>query len=120
MAKFLAALFAFGILISAPARCGAGPTTQPSAKDIPVLEPGRLNGWTTPKPPYPAAARLGHEQGRVFMFLTTDATGRIIKVTTAKVTTHPILDAFMARWIPDNWHGTPKTTVLTFITFHLG
>ena len=79
--------------------------------------------WVMPKVPYPHAAMLGHEQGTVILTMTTDATGRVIKVVVsvpAKQPDLPEIGKECVRWILAHWSGPPNTTAKTQLEFRLG
>ena len=79
--------------------------------------------WVMPKIPYPYAARATHEQGTVRLTMTTDATGRVVKVVVsvpAKQADLPEIGKECVRWILAHWSGPPNTTAKTELTFLLG
>ena len=70
-------------------------------------------GWVTPSPPYPAKARITHEQGKIIIRVTTDATGRVIKATASVPTGQkddlPNVTQTCVKWVLAYWHGPPNT-----------
>ena len=102
---------------------GAPPTAAelPDAKNIKVYSSSELarSGWKVNKPPYPYKAMLAHEQGTVYVELTTDATGKIIHARTSKATKHPLLVAWSGTWVTANWHGPANVKVVTSLTYAL-
>ena len=92
-----------------------------SVKGVKVYDTKQFReaGWKIPQPPYPYAAMKAHEQGTVYVQLTTDSSGRIVTAT-AKKTAHPHLDESLAEWAKANGHGPPNMTVITSFTFRIG
>ena len=79
--------------------------------------------WVMPKIPYPHAAMLSHEQGIVRLTMTTDATGKVVKVVVAvpaKQADLPEISKECVRWILAHWSGPPNTTAKTQLEFRLG
>ena len=79
--------------------------------------------WVMPKVPYPYAAGATHEQGVVFLTMTTDATGRVIKVAVsvpAKQPDLPEIGKECVRWALAHWSGPPSTTAKIRLEFRQG
>ena len=79
--------------------------------------------WVLPRPPYPAAARATHEQGKIIITVTTDATGKVVKadaVPANKKDDLPNLTKMCVRWALAQWHGPPNTTREVSLQFLMG
>ena len=79
--------------------------------------------WVMPKVPYPHAAMLNREQGIVRLTMTTDATGKVVKVVGAVPAKQPDLPEISkecVRWVLAHWSGPPNTTAKTELNFRLG
>ena len=120
---FFAALFA--ALICASGRAAADPA-QPSeskaAKPAQVLEVQQLRqaGWRASYPPYPAEALKKHEEGYVFLRVTTDGSGKVAKAVLAdepKSVPSTILREVPAGYIKMNWSGPPDVAVTVRMYF---
>ena len=75
--------------------------------------PGGRNvgvGWSTPKPPYPAAARASHITGITTVSYTTDGSGSVSSVTISKSAGNAILDHFTQVYVKDNFKGPPNSS----------
>ncbi len=79
--------------------------------------------WVMPKIPYPHAAMVNHEQGIVRLTMTTDTTGKVVKVVVAVPAKQPDLPEISkecVRWVLAHWSGPPNTTKKTELNFRFG
>ena len=77
-------------------------------------------GWKAPRPPYPFAAYAKKEEGTVYVELSTNASGKVIKATALKKSAnYPDLREQLVQMALAQWHGQPNTRVITFMTFKL-
>ena len=97
--------------VASPAVTAASPGDEPA-------------GWTTPRPPYAAAARLKHEQGIIYLTVTTDAHGVVTKAvaSTEASEKHDLsdLETMSVKWALACWHGPPKVTRKVRLDFRFG
>ena len=121
--RFLLLCAACLLLAGMPTRGATVPATKPvrPLRHLVLYTPGELAkmGWTIRVPPYSYDARALHEQGVVYLDLTTDASGKITRAATADNLEHLTLDLFMAKWTRNKWRGPPNQRVMTYITFRL-
>ena len=76
-------------------------------------------GWRTPKPPYPAQARMSHVQGTTTVRITTDASGNVSSVVIVKSAGSAILDNSTQGYVRNNWKGPPNSTHQTDFAYQL-
>ncbi len=67
-------------------------------------------GWKTPKPPYPAQARMSHVTGVTRVRFTTDASGGVSSVVIVKSAGSAVLDSSTQGFVKMNWKGPPNST----------
>ena len=79
------------------------PASLPAA--APSQTPVDATGWTTPRPPYPDAARKGKLSGSVRVRVSTDRNGRIRKATVVQSSGHKELDDATVEFAKANWSG---------------
>lgn len=72
--------------------------------------------WSTPKPPYPPAARQQRAVGSGLVLVTTDAAGRVVQARLAK-SIHPLLDEPVLKFARAQWRGPANTTKGVPISF---
>jgi len=65
-------------------------------------------GWRTPKPPYPAQARVSHITGSGSARIRTDGTGNVVECTISGLPA--ILDSNTRFFARANWKGPPNST----------
>ena len=84
---------------------------------------GEHEDWTTPLVPYPAAARIKHEQGTIYLKITTDAQGQVTSAVASVAANekHDLSDlgAVSVKWGLAHWHGPPRVTRKVALEFRL-
>ena len=101
---------AFSLLFLALAGTGAAsaapkPSPSPSPAASPALTPVDATGWTTPHPPYPAAARKDKLAGSVRVRVNTDRRGKVVKARVLQSSGHKELDDATVSFALANWTG---------------
>ena len=116
---FLCALLIVWAFVGVSTTANASPAKPPAVMDYAQLHQA---GWVTPRPPYPAAARMHHESGTVFLYLKTDAAGKIADVHVAdqpESTKSEALREGAVSYTRSNWHGPPNSQAVVKILFQL-
>ncbi len=90
--------------ISAPAAFAA-PKPAPAPAASPDLTPVDATGWTTPRPPYPEAARKDKLAGSVRVRVNTDRRGKVTKAKVIQSSGHKELDDATVQFALVNWTG---------------
>ncbi len=79
-------------------------------------------GWKTPPPPYPYAARYQHNEGKIYMEMSTDAKGHILKATILKVdksANSASLRSTVLLWAWYHWSGPPNSKATVYFQFKM-
>ena len=76
-------------------------------------------GWRTPHPGYPVAARASHITGTTTVHYTTDASGNVSSVNITQRAGNAILDHYTEEWVKSNWHGPPNSSNSTTFEYRL-
>ena len=84
----------------------------PGGKAIGPARPPR-----TPKPPYPAQARMAKLQGSGVCHVTFDASGHVSSASMSQSIGTRILDDATTGYAKLNWTGTPNTSTNVPITY---
>ena len=92
----------------------AAPATPKPPTATPSLAPVDATGWTTPKPPYPEAARKGKFSGSVRLRVNTDRTGKVTKAKVVLSSGHKELDDATVQYALANWTG-PKFSQAVYV-----
>ena len=87
-----------GTVIGAPA-----PSSSPAVASS--LTPVDATGWTTPRPPYPDAARKGKLSGSVRVRVSTDRNGKVKKAIVVQTSGHKELDDATVAFALASWSG---------------
>ncbi len=90
------------------------PTPSPTPAASPAAAPVDATGWTTPRPPYPDAARKGKFSGSVRLRVVTDRRGKIKKATVLESSGHKELDDATVQFALANWTG-PKFSQAVYV-----
>ena len=115
----------FYSLVLAIALASFLPATNAAPKPPPIEDRRKLiqAGWKLPYPPYPAEARIHHEEGTVYLQIKTDAAGKITKITILDdppSTKSETLRKSTLSYARSNWSGPPNSTARTAIEHSLG
>jgi protein TonB len=78
-----------------------------------------INGWRTPKPPYPYEARAARFQGSGRILVSTDDSGAVTSATIQQSVGSAILDSNTVSFARGNWHGPPNSSTTVAITYQL-
>ena len=114
---FLRALLTVGTAVGLSATANADPEKPPAIMDYAQLHRA---GWVTPFPPYPIEAVRRGESGTVFLYLKTDAAG---KVSDAHVADQPestkseALRKGAVSYTRVAWHGPPNSQTVVSILY---
>ena len=100
-----------GSLLAAPPPVPANATATAAS---PSLTPVDATGWTTPRPPYPDAARKGKLSGSVRVRVSTDRSGHVKQVAVVQSSGHPELDDATVTFAKANWSG-PKFSQAVYV-----
>ncbi len=98
-AYFLLFTVVAGKVVAAPSAPTPPPAVAPSPKPVDAA------GWTTPRPPYPEAARKGKLSGSVRLRVNTDRNGRVKKATVVQSSGHKELDDATVEFARASWSG---------------
>ena len=88
----------------------------------PLQAKPEANGWVLPRTPYPFAAMKTHEQGKLIITCTTDASGQVVKASAVPANAKdklPELIKTVVQWALAHWHGPPNSTKETSLDFRL-
>ena len=91
---------------------GTKATGVPGGKNVGV-------GWSSPHPPYPAAARASHITGTTTVSYTTDASGHVSSVNITQSAGNAILDHYTQMYVKENWKGPPNSSHSTTFEYRL-
>ncbi len=91
----------FTVLIAGTVVAAPAPPPAPT----PSLAPVDAAGWTTPRPPYPEAARKDKLSGSVRVRVNTDRNGKVKKATVVQSSGHKELDDATVEFARANWTG---------------
>ena len=103
---------------------GVSAANADPAKPLAVTDHAQLHraGWVMPHPPYPVEAVRRHEGGTVFLYLRTDAAGKIADAHVAdqpESTKSEALQKAAISYTRVAWHGPPNKQAVVEIRYDL-
>ena len=111
MKRFALSLLFLALAIPA---ASAAPKPSPSPAASPVPAAVDATGWTTPRPPYPEAARKDKLAGSVRVRVNTDRHGKVTKAKVLTSSGHKELDDATVQFALANWTG-PKFSQAEYV-----
>ena len=104
-----------GASVSAATGPGAGGGAPGNPDGAGTSDAGR---WVTPRPPYPAQARMMRQTGSGSVRVQTDGAGRVVRAEMVQPIS-PLLDSTTVNFVRTRWAGPPNRMVVIPVTYEL-